>query len=294
MQGPAITEFGLCKTGILDRLGLSTACAAGELTLYEITAAASKAHASTPFAFVQSKVDAVQRTYNWALSAHQLGELLGDITAGADPVWRALRNADPATLPPRGAAGARSAGCGDPQWCFVSASQFYEDTNTIFRMYDAIPNHVHFLVQARGISRAHLGVHISGTPRSHLTLRLGRRRLRSRHRTRTSAGRRCTMRTLRRHSGAGRGARRSCTGLDGCRSARAAVTKCRRAALVACRMMPPPAEEAVVAAMPMMTMRTCAIATGEWPTKHSLRPHAARGLHITSSYTRSTAPLMYS
>ncbi len=173
MQGPAITEFGLCKTGILDRLGLSTACAAGELTLYEITAAASKAHAATPFAFVQSKVDAVQRTYNWALSAHELGELLGGITAGADPVWRALRNADPATLPPRGTAGARrTGGCGDPQWCFVSASQFYEDTNTIFRMYDKIPNHVHFLVQARGTSRAHLGVRISGASLSHLALHL--------------------------------------------------------------------------------------------------------------------------
>ena len=82
----------------------------------QVTAAVIKQHPTVAFAQVQSKTDEVQIAFDLALSA--------DVFIEPHVV------------------------CTDEATCFTGPVRFYRTTNTYFELYDALPNHVHFLVQS--------------------------------------------------------------------------------------------------------------------------------------------------
>ena len=60
--GPLIQSFGLCETGLVDSTLLS-ACINGQLTIAAIVNLHISNYPNTPFAFIQSKIDAVQQSF---------------------------------------------------------------------------------------------------------------------------------------------------------------------------------------------------------------------------------------
>ena len=63
-QGPTMTDFGVCDSGVLDDMPeLQELCDQDVLTLQDMSSTSMSRHPDVPFAWIQSKADIVQKLY---------------------------------------------------------------------------------------------------------------------------------------------------------------------------------------------------------------------------------------